>query len=183
MPNSITEIPPQSRKIVGFTTAAFPSNGERQPVLGLFPRHVDAADAIAALIEAEAVDQGIEFKELLNQIAGKAPPVLPARLEKVPRGGSPGAPAHDWKKEYGKSAHYLGLSAAVYRAWHDSTLADALRAALIEAREAIGRGKRPTATIREDAAKLKQAVRGNTAKASGWRKDPSIDVWGTIGEI
>lgn len=182
-----SSVHPRITPIIGYTTASFPSDDdpqpERQPVLLQFPRDVELADALAAAVEAAAIEEGLEFKDLMKLVAAKAPPALPERLEKLPPRGSPGRPAHKWENEYGMKSYRLGLLATVYHALHNSTWAEARRSALKAARAEMGRGVRPPATIVKDAKKLKQAVRGDKANAGGWRRNPDADKWETIGVI
>ena len=178
MPNSTSEIPPQFQEICGFTTAAYPSDGDRQPVWCRFPTQVNHADAIAALIEAASLDAGMEFSEFLKVVAASAP------KEWEPPKNVGGRPLDfNWRAEYGKTAialwaaakFWLFVSQEVGRVTGKTikprlTMAAAVRHALkrehSKARNkgyVLDRSLSP-GRINADAEKLKQAVRVKPAR-------------------
>ena len=164
-----------ARQLTAFSTA-LGSNGERLPIKAIVPRELCNADAIAALIEEAALQAGATFPDFLKLVAAAAPPVgvfsirRPPLEEDGPR-RKPGAPAYDWRECYGKSASWLGLYAATGVALRPKLQwRAALRETLRAARKGYSHDK-----YKEDAERLRQALRRNPTNIIGWRRDYRAD--------
>lgn len=163
--------------LIAYTT---PKTGERQRVVARFPTALDHAQVIAAFVEAAAVDEGIEYPEMLKRVAEAAPPVLDIR--RVPCPDKRGAKPFDWEDEYCRPAYFLGLWATIQRVTNGGTWANALRQALIAARKDAKRRARSDATIKREGEALRQVLHPRNAPPSGWRRNPTIDTWGNISD-
>jgi hypothetical protein len=132
-------------------------NGERLPVVGIFPSHTDNAAGIAALVEVASLEIGLSFKEYLKMIAAAAPPegdfTIRARVKL-------GRPPNDWKGDYGKSASFLLFRATIRKALQPKlTWMAVLKSTL----QATKRGYSDDKYV-ADAAKLKEAARSRSIK-------------------
>ena len=155
-------------------------HGDRQPVVGIFPSHIGPAEALAALVEGAALDEGIDFGEMLKRVAKARPPEIGKRLAMKPRAEEPaGRPAREWEVDYGKSAPRLGLEAITRSSLNGSTWTAALKGVLQAAadlRIPLGRRRPTRATIKKDTEALRQALRAPAGLGVGWARNPSADV-------
>lgn len=131
--------------------------GDRLPVYGLFPAHVDNAAGIAALVQEAAADAGLSFARFMRLIQAEAPPV-------VPRGGpaplAPHRPRLDWKTEHGASLTELCVLTDRHLAAKPTiTKVEASGAALQEARKSAKMPRLTADALKVWTAALKQAFR------------------------
>lgn len=164
-----------TRQLVALSVAPGP-NGDRVPIAAIIPRHLGNVDAVAALVEVAALETGATFKDFLKLVAAAAPPEGEFRMrapqhEDEERGRKIGRPARDWREDYGKSAHWLGLSAVTHFALAPALgWAGGLREALRGARAGFSHQK-----YDQDARALRQAVRGGRSNGLGWRRNCHAD--------
>lgn len=119
--------------------------------------------AIAALMRRACREHGLPIGRVLARAVKEY-----SRIFDVPPGKKAGGrPSRDWQSDYGKDAWQIELGAVVRRAASTRggavrpslSMAAARRASLAAARVVTHRSKLPDATLMDDAAKLKQAIR------------------------
>lgn len=141
-----------------------PRGDDVSEVVAEFPANLSDAGAIAVLAWTASRQERMTLDEFLDRVrtAANGYFVAPSPAASTLVGGRP---AKNWEAEYGKSAQDIEFGAVVRRAARSSpTMAAARGASLEAARVSAGLGKRSSAAIAKDAARLKLAVRKRGGK-------------------
>lgn len=143
-------------------------DGERLPVVGIFPDGIGKWDAIAALVEGAAADDEISFEEGLERIKYRAP----SDLEELPLARRNGAPRRNWLRDYGRSA--LDMERDARRLHPEMTLMAAREKVLKDALVRSNRQALRDVDIAKDATRLKQAARPAKSQSGKLAKNSSV---------
>lgn len=143
-------------------------DGQLGAATAAFDAGVSTAAGLSALIEAAALDAGLEFTELMAQIIANHSQA-DAPHPKQPRSNRVGRPARKWQNEYGHGLGRLGLHVEVIAAVDlepRGARARALKKTIVTYRAESKKHKLSLARVDEEADALKQALRPRARPAA-----------------
>ena len=130
--------------------------GDHPPIVASFPAQIDDAAALAALVEAAAVDADMSFVKFLQKIRAAAPPLV----GEIGRFRAAHRPAFDWMTEHGSTLPALAAIVASRRCeCPELTKGQALAGVLADSRKSSGKRKLSLASQKIEVERLRQAVR------------------------